>query len=67
MNHSRHLSAVFRPDGNTVAAVSHGDHGILEIRADGTVYHRGELCVYPVIGLAHGAAQTEQSGAGIIA
>ena len=38
--HTVYLSFVFRFYGDTVSVVPHGDHGVLQIGAQRTVYHR---------------------------
>ena len=39
VHHAGHLTFIFRLDGDTVASVAGGNHGILQIVPDGTVYH----------------------------
>ena len=39
VHHAGHLTFIFRLDGDTVASVAGGNHGILQIVSDGTVYH----------------------------
>ena len=66
MDHTRHLAAVFRFDGNAVASVPGSDEGVLQIGMQGTVDHAGELGMDPVCGNRHAAAYVLQSGAGVV-
>ena len=66
MDHARHLTAVFRLHGKTVAAVALGDHRLLEIGAGAAVYHGIKLGSDLVIGLGHGPADLAQAGAGVV-
>ena len=67
MDHAGNLSFVFCLDWNTVAAVSHGDHRILQVIAGAAVYQGGKLCVNAVVGNFYAAAHMHQSAAGVIA
>ena len=62
MDHARHLAAVFRLHGQTVAAVALGDHRLLEIGAGAAVYHGIKLGPDLVIGLSHGPATWRRPG-----
>ena len=67
MDHAGHLVFVFRLDGDTVAAVAHGDNGVLQVGAGAAVYHAGQLVVDPLAGVLDGTADLAQGGAGVVA
>ena len=46
MHHAGHLTFIFRLDGDTVASVAGGNHGILQIVSDGTAVSYTHLDVY---------------------
>ena len=67
MDHTRNLSFVFCLDRNTVASVSHGDNGILQIIPWGNFrLQAGELCMDSVSGNLHGSANLAEVAACII-
>ena len=56
MDHTRYLAFVFGFDRDTVAAVSHGDHSVLQICSCGAVDHTGKLCMNAFSGHFHRTA-----------
>src|SRR5699024_6670259 len=67
MDHTGNLPFVFRLDGDAVASVAHGDHGILQIGAGASADQAGELGVNAVVGDLHVPAHAAQSGTGVVA
>ena len=67
MNHAGNLPAVLCLDRNTVTAIAHSNHRILEIGAHRAIHHRSELGMYLVVGMAHRAAELKQRRAGVVA
>ncbi len=64
--HTRNLSFVFGFDRNTVAAVAHGDNGILKIIPGTSCNQRRKLGVDPVVGGFDAAADLTKGAAGIV-
>ena len=56
MDHAGHLTFILCFDRDTVTAVSHGDHGILQIRAESGIDQTVQAAVYLFIGQLHLAA-----------
>ena len=67
MNHAGHLAAVFGLDRDTVAAVSLGDDGVLQISPRGAIDHAGQGRMNLVVGRQNGAAYMVQGRAGVVA
>ena len=65
MNHSGNQVFVFRFNGKTVAPVTHGDDGILEVGAVG-IQQGIQLCVQPIRSILHRSPYLVESGAGVI-
>ena len=66
MDHTGNLTSVFRLYRQTISAISHGDHRILQIRTGRSVYHGVQGIMHFVIHLAHGSANLQKCRAGII-
>ena len=66
VDHTWNLTFVFGFYRDTVAAVSHGDNGVLKVIAGAAVYQRGQLGVDAVIGNFHAAAYMHQTGTGVV-
>ena len=56
MDHAGHLTFILCFDRDTVTAVSHGDHGILQISAESGIDQTVQAAVYLFIGQLHLAA-----------
>ena len=66
MNHTGNLAFIFSLYRDTVAAVAHGDNGILKIIPGTSCNQRRKLGVYPVIGGLDAAADLAKRAAGIV-
>ena len=67
MHHTRDLGLGFRFDRETVAPVTHSDHGILQIASGGRVVdHIVHLCTDLIVHSAHGAPDRVQRAAGVV-
>jgi len=67
VDHTWNLSLIFCFDRNTVAAVSHGDDGVLQIIAGTAVDKSGELRMDSISGDLHVSTDLTEAAAGIIA
>ena len=65
MHHAVYLRFVLSVDRQAVASVTHGDDGILQIRA-AAVQDAVELRVDAVVDAVHGAADLMQAGARVV-
>ena len=67
MDHSRNLSLILCLYRNTISAITHGDHCILQIVSCTSVDQGSKLGVDPVIGDLHAAAYLQKTGTGTVA
>ena len=67
MDQPLHLGAVFGFDRDAVPVSPHGDDGVLEIGAHGSVYKTVQRTVDPVIDPVYAAADVLQRAAGVVA
>ena len=66
MHHAAYLALIFGFYGDTVAVITHGNDCILQKSTVSAVYHGSQLAVDFFIGGQLGAADTFQTGTGII-
>ena len=66
MNHTGHLTFVFRLYRYAVAVIAHGNDGVLQIGAQGAVYHGIQLGMNSVVGDSHAAPDMFQGRACIV-
>ena len=66
MDHTWNLAFVFGFHRDTVAAVSHGDNGVLKVIAGAAVYQGGQLGVDAVVGNLSCCGVHASTGTGIV-